>query len=663
MTDIRGGYTGRTLRVDLSTRQVFIEDTPEPTRWLGARGWNALVAWQEVPPGVGPFDAENRIVFSAGPLVGTGAPTAGRTTVSTISPRGYPAPMWTWSSMGGYFGAELKYAGYDSIIVQGQADGPCYLLIEDDKVTIEDARPIWGKGVFATQQMLKARHGQAHQIAAIGPAGEHRVRYACIIHRLNNAVGNAGFGGVLGAKNLKAIAVRGTRGVQIAAPARFLEAVSDVWHLARGGMGCVGRPDAGYPVVACTHGCSVKCWARVRPIQDRYDTQSGLLMRTCNEGVWAGGIRAPYKGISANGEQLDLPGAPGLGPAGMDISSLATDMGLTTWAFHTFGNYLGALRSLGVEQVLGERLDIEDPNWWRDWITAVAHRQGVGNEYAEGLARFYDRHRIGPAHLAAFLQDAGSRGHGWHRDGRAMERHHSPFWEYAALLYAVSTRDVTPSTHGFLFLTYAANRTDDGEPPELLQRLAERVYGSRQAILPGDEHIEHVVAWHQLRSVIKDSLGVCDWVYPILRRTYETREEMLAEKESIYGDTAAEATLYEACTGIDMDIETMEHSIAERIVNLERCVDIRNHGRSRELDEAVIPHFQWPEKTDGSHISKDASEFRALLDRFYGLRGWDRESGWPTWEKLTELGLSEAAETLQALMSRAQGALAVKDAP
>lgn len=232
-----------------------------------------------------------------------------------------------------------------------------------------------------------------------------------------------------------------------------------------------------------------------------------------------------------------------------------------------------------------------------------------------------------------------------------MEKHPSPFWEYSALLYAVSTRDVTPSTHGFFFLNgeygYPETPKDPAEVPQAFRDLARQIYGSEEAALPGDAHVEYVTAWHQYRSVIKDSLGLCDWVFPVTRRGYESREEMQqaqAKGEPLIGDLAAEARLFSACTGIEMDIETMERPLAERIVNLERCLDIRNHGRNRLDDEAVIPHYQWTEKTDHTGLSADAGEFKALLDRFYDVLGWDRASGAPTAETLQRLGLGEVCE-------------------
>ena len=148
---------------------------------------------------------------------------------------------------------------------------------------------------------------------------------------------------------------------------------------------------------------------------------------------------------------------------------------------------------------------------------------------------------------------------------------------------------MTPSTHGFLFLGGLAKIVDRAEDPvasaRCIRQFAERIYG-------------------------------------------------------------AEAHLYRACTGVDMDISEMERPVAERIVNLERCIDVRNTGRRREDDEAVIPHFQWPEKTEGTHLSADANEFRSLLDDYYALRGWDKETGRPSREKLEALGLQEVAEAL-----------------
>lgn len=227
-----------------------------------------------------------------------------------------------------------------------------------------------------------------------------------------------------------------------------------------------------------------------------------------------------------------------------------------------------------------------------------------------------------------------------------MERHPSPYWEHSALLYAVSTRDVTPSTHGFLFLNdlygYPEKPLSPNEIPQPLKRMAQRLYGDERAVYPGIEMLEYVTAWHQHRAIIKDSMGVCDWVFPAVRRSFPDAETQKAAGDDIFGDLSAEALLYRACTGIPLSIEEMERPIAERIVNLERCIEVRNNNRSRADDELVIPHYRWPDKTDGTALSEDAHEFTTLLERYYELRGWDIETGRPTSEKLRQLHLDEA---------------------
>lgn len=650
MNSFKGGYAGRLLRVDLTAGRITTEELPDVEQWLGPRGWNAWIGWNETGPGIGPFDPENRIIFSAGPLVGTGAPTSGRMTISTIAPRNYPTPMWVTASIGGYIGAELKYAGYDGIVVHGKANAPCYLLIEDDRVSLRDASDLWGQGVYRTEQWLKERHSQAHQIMTIGPAGENRVRFASIIHRLSNAVGNGGFGGVLGSKNLKAIVVRGTKGFPIADPAAFMDAIAYVQNLVKGGLNHLGQLDRGYPYVACSHGCSVRCYTRVRSVSDQFGLGSSNNMTTCVDGTWVGGLGKSYNGTSPQGEKLVLPGVPGLGDAGLELANLANDMGITSWAHYTWGHYFGALQALGITEVCGLQLKLDSPDFWREWITKVSLRESWGDAMAEGLARFYDAYQIGPRHLVEFLESSGSRGHGWHREGRTMERHPSPYWEHSALLYAVSTRDVTPSTHGFLFLNdlygFPEKPRSVDEIPHPLKSLARRLYGDERPIYPGTEMVEYATAWHQHRAIIKDSLGVCDWVFPIVRRSFADVDAQKAAGDDIYGDVTAEAALYRACTGIPLGVEEMERPIAERIINVERCIEIRNNGRTRADDEAVIPHYQWPDKTDGTHLSANADEFRSLLERYYDLRGWDHTRGWPTQSKLRELQLDDIAVSM-----------------
>lgn len=209
------GYMGRVLRVDLSSRTAKAEELPVELYKL-MLGGNGLAAWllfKEVPAGADPFGPENKIVFATGPLNGTLVPMASKFCAAYKSPLtgGY---MDSFS--GSLFGVEMKYAGYDALILEGKSEKPVYVLIADDKVEFRDASHIWGKDSFTAQSLVKAETGDA-RVLAIGQAGENLVRYACVIGE-SRAFGTGGMGAVLGAKGCKALACRGTGTVMVSSP-------------------------------------------------------------------------------------------------------------------------------------------------------------------------------------------------------------------------------------------------------------------------------------------------------------------------------------------------------------------------------------------------------------------------------------------------------------
>src|SRR5512133_1514567 len=207
------GWAGKTLRVDLSTGKITTEDTIEKYKeYLGGTGVGYKVLWDEVPAQTEAFDERNKLIFSHGPLTGTGAPCNGRTTVTGIFPT--PDPDLVASGhMGGHWGAELRFAGWDNIIIEGKADKPVWLSIMDDKVEIKDARQLWGNGIYRATQQISEEMGSSCHVAAIGQAGENLVRQSGIINDLSHSAG--GLGGVMGSKNLKAIGVLGSGSIKI----------------------------------------------------------------------------------------------------------------------------------------------------------------------------------------------------------------------------------------------------------------------------------------------------------------------------------------------------------------------------------------------------------------------------------------------------------------
>ena len=205
----KGGYLGKTLRVDLSNRKIT-EESIDPKllyQYVGGTGLGVRLLYDETIPGLDPYDSRNRIVIAVGPLTGTLVPGSG---TYSINCRNTLTGLLTSAQSNGFFGARLRYAGYDVLIIQGKSDKPVYLYINDGKAKIEDASKLMGKGTFATDQWLRKKYGEEDidhhiSVASIGPAGENLVRFACVMSDRGHVAATGGVGAVMGSKGLKAI--------------------------------------------------------------------------------------------------------------------------------------------------------------------------------------------------------------------------------------------------------------------------------------------------------------------------------------------------------------------------------------------------------------------------------------------------------------------------
>jgi aldehyde:ferredoxin oxidoreductase len=221
-------WAGKILRINLTAGTVKSE--PLNTQWaqayIGSRGLAAKYLTTEVAPTVDPLSADNKIYFTTGPLTGTMASTGGRYTVSTKGPL---TGAIACSNSGGYWGAELKMAGWDMVVVEGKSDKPVYLYINDDTAELRDAAHLWGKSVWQTEETLKkGLQDPLTRVCSVGKAGENMVLYASIVNDLHRAAGRSGVGAVMGSKMLKAIAVRGTKGVgNIHNPKAFMKVIAE----------------------------------------------------------------------------------------------------------------------------------------------------------------------------------------------------------------------------------------------------------------------------------------------------------------------------------------------------------------------------------------------------------------------------------------------------
>jgi aldehyde:ferredoxin oxidoreductase len=219
------GYNGKVLRIDLTTGSIKAEslDVEQAKKYIGGRGLGTAMIMKEIDPAVDALSPANKLMFVTGPLTGTATPTGGRYMAVTKSPL---TGTIASSNSGGFFGAELKFAGWDAIILEGKAASPQYLTLEDDKAELHDASDLWGKIVSETTDILEKRHGEKCRIMTIGPAGEKLSPMAAIMNDRWRAAGRSGVGAVMGSKNLKAITVRGSGKVAVADEAKLKEAFS-----------------------------------------------------------------------------------------------------------------------------------------------------------------------------------------------------------------------------------------------------------------------------------------------------------------------------------------------------------------------------------------------------------------------------------------------------
>lgn len=645
------GWVGKILRVDLSSGKTEVEDTSRYAKeFIGGRGIAAAIAWNELHPVMDPFMPENRLIFMTGPLTGTLAPASGRTAVCGVAPQAYPTPWYTRSNMGGQWGSELKYAGFDGVIIQGKAQNPVYIYINDGKVEVNDAKDLWGLDTYSTQKMVWNKHGRDVKTACIGPAGERLARISVILTETESAAGQGGFGAVMGSKNLKAIAVHGTGDVKIARPEELMELCLKMKGEMLTAEHIPIKPSLNPEHVAlygqrlqnCSHACFVQC-----PLNHYYESVPGVVSPT----VLSGQLHciAP---VFAGAPKTFYDWNPGF-RAGFEAAVLSNKYGINQWEL-IIGTvpWLRAMKQRGVLTNLdGVEIDPDNADFWYTLIKKIAYRDGrLGNALAEGGLRAADILKIGKKEASEFWAPYGYTGH-WDGRGDRINPIFFPVWIVAAIQLATDTRDPFSSSHGYVAgvsLWSNVLKWDD------IYRIAERVYGSDKAVnlQTPYEYKAQPAIWHQHRSVLKDSLPLCDWAFP---RIYGLSGDdhfvkITTSKGTIYGPSF-EHRLFTAVTGIDLTQSDLDR-VAERIFNLERAIQVRSHGRSRKEDEYVIPYFETTEHfvgPTGKRENLDRGKFVKLMDEYYGLRGWNSTTGRPTKQKLVELGLDNVSRELEKL--------------
>ena len=645
-----GGWSGRILDVDLTTGKIGWRDTHRYTRdYLGGRAMASRIAWDEIPDGIDAFDPENRIIITTGPLTGTLAPTSGRTVMSSLSPRLYPRAWYTHSTLGGWFGAEMKYAGFDGIVIKGKSPRSVYLEIRDGHARLVDAGDLWGMDARQTQIILKERMGAQAQILTIGPAGENRVRFSTVQHAEDNTAGHSGFGAVWGSKNLKAIAIRGTNGVAVAHPERLMREVLELGT---------------YKIAPFSGALYTSLYTKTKTAREHRPVCSQACTFNCqvgNYGKASDGRRIPghcvggiawmtpdfLKATRYSGGGVEIPPARNFGMCEeAELHELCNSLGLDSWFRLVMQPWFVRCQQLGVHQIRGFAFDPNDVCWFEQFMRDLAYRRGLGAIFADDLMRAMDELE---GELPEELIALGRRlefafGFPAHREGRFWDEEPMPFWVISAMMYASETRDPTIGGHHSSLLLADFILADREVSRRQFRILSEKVWGYPDALEPTFEHKAPVAIWSQHQHMLIDSFPLCDFSFPRIIVPPESREEWLAT-EDLTGDLDIDLRLFAAVTGIELSRAEV-FWIAERAFTLERLM-LARAGRHRQMEEQwLAPHFMLPCRVDGTSI--DPAGFARILDEYLAARGWDLEYGWPQAETLRRLGLEDAIPALEA---------------
>jgi len=606
---------GKFLRINLTDGAIKEEKISDEVlkMFIGGRGLGVKILYDELKPGVDPLSPENKIVILAGPLTGTAAPSSGRWCSVTKSPL---TGTIHDSHSGGFFGPELKFAGFDGIIIEGASEKPVYLWVHDGEAELRDASHLWGKDTHDTTDIICKELGDEKiKVACIGPAGENLVKIACIINDKHRAAGRGGHGAVLGSKKLKAIAVRGTQRVTITSEEAFREAVRKALDkIKESAVTSQSLPTYGTAVLVNiinegglfpTRNFQTGVFPTATRISGETMTETILVKKKPCWGcpIACGRVTkvppwSPYSGegegpeyetIWAFGAQCGVDNLEAIAKA----NYLCNELGLDTISMgHIIGTamelyekgYIKPEQTRGVDLKFGNTEAIVELTW------RTAYRSGVGDELAEGSKRLAEKYGAPELSMDVKGQELpaydprGAQGHG--------------------LGYATSNRG------GCHLRSYMISAEILGIPEKLDP-------------LTTEGKAKWVITFQDL-SATCDSLVLCKFV------TFAFGAEEFADMLS-------------AATGWNLTADDVM-KIGERIYNLERAFNIREGFKGR--DEDTLPKRLLEEPMPEGPAKGYVVKLNEMLDEYYNLRSWI--NGVPTKDKLRELGLDKAADEVGA---------------
>ena len=608
------GYAGKIAYVDLDHKEskVALIENGFYEKYIGGNGFAIRLLYDTTKPGLEPFDRENALIFAVGPFAGTTIPTSGKYIVQAKSPlTGFMGE----SVSSGVWGQALKRAGYDAVVIRGKAEKPTYLFIDDDNISFRDAKNLWGQDSIQTSEMIVEEIGDENvSVAAIGPAGENLVRFANITNDRYRQAGRTGIGAVAGSKNLKAVAVRGTKNVEVANLEKLMEVCRDLYKQCQE-SGTAGYRKYGTPQSVLIHNhigaLPTRNWQQSsfelaeeisgECINERYVAKivacSGCPIACDHVSAVQGGphdgevASVEFETIYALGSECGI----GYYPAIVKATDLCDRLGIDTisagvtigWAMECFERGI-----LTKEDTDGIDLTFGNYEAQLEIIRKIAYREGIGNLLAEGVKRASERVGKGSEHFAM------------HNKGLELPGYDVRGLKASALGFDTSTR-------GGCHLRSSMYDFD-------LKGKIDR--------FKADSSIGKMVMDREDLWAIVDSLILCKFIRGILN-AYDKMAE-----------------LYTLVTGIEMPSQRLQKA-GERIYNLEKAYNVREGWTKR--DDYPPPRVMKDPIPDG--VAKGSvvteQEFEMMLNAYFEAREWNGE-GLPRKQKLIELGLEDIAEDM-----------------
>ncbi len=624
------GWAGKILFVDLSTGNIRVEPTEKYLTFVGGRGINQWLLFNLLDKDTAPLDPESVIILGAGPMVGTLVPTACRLSIDFKNVLTGGAGS---GNCGGRFAAEMKFSGYDHIVITGKASEPTYLYIHKDEIQFRHASNLWGKDTWETDRIIKDREkDRALSILTIGVGGENLVKFACIIGDKGRAAAYGGSGAIWGSKNLKAIAVRGTSSpVRVARPVEFMNRLrkfkSEVFEKSRavrihregGTLGAYLLPGENRPhgvknmskdfwsnaslenvtrdkfdqFLVRRHscfGCPVYCSA-IYKINDRH----------C-EGIQANCLRAFGTNVDVESARDILYGHALCNDYGLDCDQTSAAV---AWAIECYEKGI-----IDRSDTDGLELRFGDGRCVAKLIKKIAFREGFGNILAEGVYEASRKVGRGSEELSVVVKKAGVM-------EAAMRSHKC--WALG----------IVTSTRGAGHLRGASGLEFQKVPAELSRKFLNIDDISDPTSY---ENKADLVVWQEKYKGIIDMIGICALTSMWMDITLFTPEDIAGLLNEITGKNYSGKELLNA---------------GEKLQNLEKCFNLLHAGFERSDD---MPPKKLVNISVEQGIYKgeklDIEKWNQMIDRYYELHGWDRSSGYPSKDRLLSLDLGPVMDTL-----------------